>query len=105
MATLYVTEYAGLGGPTGTPSQTPFDPPLAAYSFAITAGSTTPGAPNTKFNTGTRLVRVHTDAICAIAIGLNPTAVGTATRMAANQTEYHWVAGDLGHTIAVITTN
>jgi hypothetical protein len=103
MATIYVTEYNSLGGAPGAPSQTPFDPPVAAYSFAITGSSTTPGAPNTTFKASTNLIRVHTDAICSIAIGLSPTAAATATRLAANQTEYHSVAVNQGHTIAVIT--
>jgi hypothetical protein len=58
------------------------------------------------FDTNTTLIRVHTDAICAIKIGANPTAIaagGTGTtRMAASTTEYYGVKpGDL---IAVIAS-
>lgn len=43
------------------------------------------------FNGATRLIRVHTDAICSIAIGSNPTATTNHMRLAANQTEYFGV--------------
>jgi hypothetical protein len=53
------------------------------------------------FDPRTKFIRVHTDAICSIAIGVNPTAVATEMRMAANQTEYFGVGAN--SKIAVIT--
>lgn len=103
MAVIYITEYNSLGGPPFAPSQAPVEPPLAAYSFAITAGSTTPAAPNVAFQSTANLIRIHTDAICSVAIGKAPTAVVTANRMAANQTEYKTVPAGQLFTIAVIT--
>jgi hypothetical protein len=87
MATLYVTEYAGLGASPFGPSQAPLEPPIAAYSLAIGVSSSTPGAPNATFNNKTTMIRIHTDAICSISVGVSPTAVATANRMAANQTD------------------
>jgi orotate phosphoribosyltransferase len=46
-------------------------------------------------------VRVHTDAICSIAYGANPTATINSFRMNANTTEYFGV--NPGDKIAVIS--
>jgi hypothetical protein len=58
------------------------------------------------FNTTTTIIRVHTDAICAIKVGANPTAIAAGatgtTRMAASTTEYYGVRG--GDLIAVISS-
>lgn len=94
MATLYVTEYAGIGGDH---IQTPLEPAIAQQTVAI-GGSSTASA---KFNDSTRLVRLHTDAICSVAFGSTPTAVATAQRLPANATEYFAVMG--GQKVAVIT--
>lgn len=104
MATVYVTEYANIGRELKKNiSQSPAEPHLAEQSVAITAGSVQSAA----FNTKTRLVRVHTDAVCSIAFGANPTAVATARRLAANSTEYFSISDDLQNAgavkIAVIT--
>ncbi|MBP9714802.1 MAG: hypothetical protein KBD60_14140, partial [Sterolibacterium sp.] len=53
------------------------------------------------FNGATRVVRLHTDAICSVAFGANPTATANTKRMAANSTEYFGV--EPGHKVAVIT--
>jgi len=73
------------------------EPALAYQTVAIGGGSLQSSA----FNDSTRFIRVHTDAICSIKIGTNPTAVTTETRLAANQTEFFGVRG--GMKIAVIT--
>lgn len=88
MAVLYITEYLG---PTAV------DPPLAEQTVAI--GGTS--AQSSAFNANTRYIRIHTDAICSVLVGSNPTATATKKRMAAGQTEYVAVAG--AHKIAVIT--
>jgi len=97
MAVLYIAEYANPPFFQGSYFQAPKDPPLAEQTVAIGAGSVQSNA----FNAKTRLIRVHTDAICSISIDSNPTATATKARMAAGQTEYHAV--NPGDKIAVIT--
>lgn len=72
-------------------------PPLVSQTVAITAGSVQSSA----FGASTYMVGVHTDAICSIAFGTNPTATTSTRRLAAGATEYFEVVP--GHKIAVIT--
>lgn len=72
-------------------------PPLAEQTVAIGGASTQSSA----FSSSTKVVRVHADAICSIAIGSNPTATATKLRMDAGQTEYFGVTP--GDKIAVIS--
>lgn len=88
MALIYITEfarfgrdYAGYEGPVAEQA------PLAEQTVVNTGGSTQSAA----LNANTRLVRVHTDSICSIAFGTNPTATTGKMRMAANTTEYFMV--------------
>jgi len=99
MATLYVCEYASLATPhSGGNIQVAQEPPNAEQTAAIGASST----PLTNaFNVNTKFIRVHTDAICSIAIGSSPTATTSKKRLAANATEYFGV--EPGWNIAVIT--
>ena len=106
MAVLYITEYAQLmPSPVGGQGQIPMEPPLAEQHVAIGASSVQSNA----FNAQTRLVRLHTDAICSVEFGTNPTATATTARMAANQTEYKGVPinDPSGNTfkVAVITNS
>jgi len=99
LSTLYIAEYASapldakgrilpsFGYEEGAPVE---------QHVAISGSSTQSAA----FNAQSRFIRVHTDAICAIAIGTNPTAVATAHRMPANATEVYGIVP--GHKIAVI---
>lgn len=100
MATVYITEYALMpldqnnrNVPIG------YEPALAYQTVAIGAGSVQSAA----FNSLTRFVRIHCDAICSIKFGTNPTAVTTETRLAANQTEFFGIQGDRTYKVAVIT--
>jgi hypothetical protein len=97
MATIYVSEHATMGIAANGVPQVASHPSLQAQSMAITAGSTTLPTP---FTGATRFIRVHTDAICSIAIGSSPTAVTTKNRMSAESTEYYGVQP--GDNIAVI---
>jgi hypothetical protein len=103
MAVLYITEYAQLmpAAAPGGVGQVPMEPPIAEQTVSIAAGS----AQSAAFNAKTRLVRLHTDAICSIEFGTNPTASATTARMAAGQTEYHGVPNNTGTPlkVAVIT--
>jgi hypothetical protein len=100
MALLYVAEYPDLPGAQATwAPQVVRDPPIVEQvPLAIGASA----APSQPFNARTRIVRLHTDAICSIAIG-PPGVVATAQnqRMAANQTEYKMVIP--GYVVSVIT--
>lgn len=71
-------------------------PPLATLKIA-NSGTSAQGA---VFNSQTRMIGVHTDAIISIAVGVNPTATTNDKRMAANTTEYFFV--EAGQRIAVI---
>jgi hypothetical protein len=94
MATLYVTEYSGvLQGDV----QIAMSPAIVQNNVAIGGSS----AQSNPFNGNTSVIRVHTDAICSIAISNNPTATAASKRMAADQTEYWGVRP--GDKIAVIT--
>lgn len=98
MATLYVSEHTHFGHDNNTVAfPMALEPPIAEQTVAIGGASTQSSA----FNANTRYVRVHTDAICSILIGTNPTATAAKKRLAANQTEYFAVVG--GHKLAVIT--
>jgi hypothetical protein len=99
MAKLYVTEFADVVRPPNSAS-----PPFGALNSLvidqapITFSASTQSA---AFATGTKFVRVHTDSICSIAYGSNPTATTSSFRMAAGQTEYFGV--NPGDKLAVIT--
>jgi len=68
-------------------------------TVAIAAGS----AQSNAFSAATRIVRLHTDAVCSIKFGINPTATATSSRMAAGQTEYHGVLVGQSFKVAVIS--
>lgn len=98
MATVYITEYVG---PMMQIGIIPIaqEPEIASQTVAIGAGSVQSSA----FNLATTFIRVHTDAICSVKVGSNPTATAASKRLAANQTEYFGVSP--GHKIAVITNS
>ena len=99
MATIYISEYAGIcsPGPEFNGMQAPAEPALAEQAVNISGSSTQSAA----FNAQTRFIRCHTDSICSILFGVNPTAVTSAKRMAASQTEYFGVV--TGQKLAVIS--
>ena len=98
MAVLYVSEYGGLavgGLPVG------FEPSIRDYTLAIGAG----GVSTVAFDNATTIIRVHTDAICSIAIVATTTSTATTSnkRMGAGATEYFGVRG--GYHVSVITNS
>lgn len=95
MATLYITEYINIDGTR----QVPTEPPLAEQTVSISASS----VQSNPFNAQTSLIRVHTDAICSVLVGKNPTVTAASGRLAANQTEYRGVFP--GQIMAVITNS
>jgi len=99
MATLYVTEFSAVLNIHAVGGAAAFQPPVAEQTVSIGGASTASSA----FNNGTRLVRLHTDAICSIEFGTSPTADATKARMAAGQTEYFAVPEGKSYKVAVIT--
>ena len=100
MAFLYLTEYGGAqnGGIVSIAQ----GPAIITQKLAI--GAETKSA---AFNANTRIIRVHVDAICSVAIGpigaagTGPTAAITSKRMAADNTEYFGV--NPGEKLSVIS--
>jgi hypothetical protein len=89
---MFVTEYAE------SDINSAKEPPLAEQAFAFTGTS---AQCSNAFNARTRLVRIHTDAICSIAFAKDPTATANNRRLAINSTEYFSVEGGLK--VAAIT--
>lgn len=89
MSKLYISEFESPGGQAGFP-----------FPVAGEYGNTTDQTPvdynageakSAAFAATTKLVRIHTDAICSIKFGTAPTATTSNRRMAAGQTEYYFV--------------
>ncbi|MFA5897882.1 MAG: hypothetical protein WC829_02090 [Hyphomicrobium sp.] len=99
MATLYISEYAYIGGgANGAYIGVAPEPPLAEQALAISGTSN----PSAAFNAATWFIRVHTDAICSILVGSGtPVATGVKKRLPADHTEYFAVTP--GHKLAVIS--
>lgn len=84
MTTLYITEYIATGTASGSVNPIAMEPPIHEQTIALTGSS----AQSTTLLPQTNFVRLHSDSICSIEFGTNPTATLTTRRMAANQTEY-----------------
>lgn len=99
MATLYVTEFQSpFIDPSRAMPMVGFGAKTAQNNVAIGGGSTQSAA----FAATTKIIRVHTDAICSVEVGgTDPTATTSSSRMAANQTEYYYV--NAGDKLAVIS--
>lgn len=110
MATLYISEYQSLGNvgvfiqefagtktQSKTVGQAAQEPNMGDQIVSITGSS----SQSTAFGQYTLFVRVHTDSICSIAFGFDPTATTSNKRLAANQTEYFGVIP--GQKLAVIS--
>lgn len=97
MAKVFIKEYADVPMFNGLPLQVGNEPGVAEQVVAVGVGSTQSAA----FNAKTKFIRVHTDVICSIAFGANPTADANSARMAADQTEFFGVKG--GDKLATIT--
>jgi len=97
MAVLYIAECYAPRLVAGNMLPAVSMPPITEQTVAIGGTSTQSSA----FNALTQVIRVHTDAICSVALGANPTATTSTARLAAGSTEYFEVTP--GHKIAVIT--
>lgn len=98
MAFLYIAEFNKLQAVTTQPedkTQAPAVPPIVEQKLAI--GGELQSAP---FNDLTRFIRLHTDAVCSVAFGVDPHATVNNMRLAANQTEFCGIFK--GHRLSVI---
>lgn len=86
MANLYISEYAVLASAQGGAAQAAAEPALAVQKVDFSGGA----ALSSAFNSQTRFVRLHTDAICSVRFD-GSTATTSYPRMAADQTEYFGV--------------
>lgn len=96
--TVYIQEFSevrrnGAGGVNPIVEM----PPLAEQTRTVSGTS----AQSSAFNAKTTVIRVHTDAICSIAIGSDPTATTSNMRLPADHTEYFAVTP--AHKLAAIT--
>ena len=91
MASLYITEFSGQQGGI------PVAQALAQQKLTIGAVA----LPSAALNSNTRVVRLHTDAICSVAV--NEVATADMYRMAAGQTDYLHVPA--GSVLSVITNS
>ena len=97
MATLYVTEF-NAPNVFMHPNSLGMQPPVAEQNVTFT--TTTQSA---AFNNSTNLVRIHTDGICSIEFGTNPTATTAKARMVAGATEYFIVPQGQSYKVAAVT--
>jgi hypothetical protein len=96
MAKIYITEHSYPAYLLGSPLPVLSYPPIASQTV-VNTGATTQSA---AFNAATKIICIHTDSICSIEFGLNPTATTASRRLAANSTEFFQV--EVGHKVAVI---
>lgn len=98
MAKLYVTEFEQMPQLVGGRLAVAVAPPAVDQTPVAIGGASVQSA---AFGVRAKFVRLHTDAICSVAFGSNPTATANSFRMAANQTEYFGVT--VADKVAVIT--
>lgn len=100
MAKVYISEYAEMAQVQSSKERisAPQEPSVAEQTPVAIGGASVQSA---AFAQTTRFVRIHTDAICSIKFGDNPTATADDKRLAANATEYFGVKP--GQKVAVIT--
>jgi hypothetical protein len=97
MPKLFISEYDRMPSDPRGLVPTGSEPAVATQAVAIGGASEQSAA----FNARTKFIRLHTDAICSVKFGANPTATADDLRMAANQTEFFGVVA--GDKVAVIT--
>ena len=80
MASLYITEYARATIDALTNLPTPEEPPVATQKVTYTGTA----AASAAFNAETRFISYHSDGICSVAFGTDPTATVAFPRKAAS---------------------
>jgi hypothetical protein len=101
MSALYLAELNAIGGGGNHPIAGGQYPPIVEQVVLITS----PFVLSNPFNPNTTLLRINVDTPCSIAIGVNPIAAVTSTRLAANQTEYFSIPPNSGYRLAVIVNS
>ena len=96
MAKIYITEHKNPTYLLGAPLPVLAYPPIASQTV-VNTGATTQSA---AFNAETKIICIHTDSICSVEFGANPTATTASRRLAANSTEFFEVVA--GQKVAVI---
>lgn len=97
MAKIYITEHTDMTVVYGNLQPVVKLPPLATQAVTSSGSS----AQSAVFNAKTKIIQVHTDGICSIEVGANPTATTNSLRLAANTTTYYEV--NPGDRLAYIT--
>jgi hypothetical protein len=106
LSSLYISEYQyaaysqgpAIGAGDGVPCG--LEPQITTQVIPISGTS----AQSAALNPLTHFVRLHTDSVCSVAFGANPTATTSSMRLAANQTEFFGVSPEQGSIkIAVIS--
>lgn len=101
MATLYIAEYERASNATvGNQTVQIVDESSLLAEQTVTIGAE---AKSALFNPQTRIVRLHTDAVCSILFGAAPTATTAKKRLAANATEYFGVPSSSGWKLSCIS--
>ena len=99
MGILYITEFADEGkDQNGNLAPVAMMPPIAQQAITFTTSTQ-----SAVLNAQTRLVRLHTHTLSSLTAAVNPTAVTTDMRLAANQTEYVAVPAGSGLKIAAVS--
>lgn len=100
MSKLYVTEFANSIRLAGNDNVNAVSVPVNVDQTPVTYTTSTQSA---AFASNTSMIRLHTDGICSVAFGTNPTATANNFRMNANTTEYFAVPTGAAYKVAAIT--
>lgn len=100
MGKLYVTEYSDIAQTVRGPAQIGQENTGVVDQTPVTYTTTTQSA---AFAATTVLVRIHTDSICSINFGTNPTATTNNRRLDAGATEYFGVPLGGSYKVAAVT--
>lgn len=88
MATLWMSEYSGVGPGN---IQAPIEPVLAAQTVTVATETD-----SSALQPNTRLVRFVTDTDCHIKFGTSPTATTSDEKLVAGIPEFRWVQAGAG---------
>lgn len=99
MAKLYITEYGQMARVANNRDVMTGQEPCVVDQTPVVIGAGS--LQSAAFNANTKFVMIHTDAICSIAFGADPTATANKQRLAANETRFYGVIP--GQKVAVIT--
>lgn len=97
MAKIYITEHTDPSVYSGNLKPVVLMPPITTQTLTSSGSS----AQSAAFNAKTKMIQVHTDGICSLEFGSNPTATTNSFRLAANTTVYFEVIP--GQKVAYIT--